>query len=261
MSENTPRSVVNVAAYKFVPLDQLAERRKELLRRCRSLELKGTILLSPEGINLFLAGTRPAIDEILGVLRRQPELADLTAKESLSTRRPFGRLMVKRKREIIAFGVNGIDPAKRTSRRLSPRKLQRWLDEGRDVTLLDVRNDYEIDHGTFAHARTIGVASFRQFPQACSELEDDLKQRPLVMFCTGGIRCEKAGPFLEQQGFDEVYQLEGGILKYFEDCGGEHYDGNCFVFDERVALDSELRGIHETRDSDYAETSISRGHC
>jgi len=233
-------SVVNIAAYKFVTLNDLEPRRLALRDRCRELALKGTILLSPEGINLFLAGAREAIDALVNELRAQPEFADLETKESFSDRQPFNRMLVRLKQEIIAFGVDGIDPRVKTSRRLPAKELKAWLDEGRPVTLLDTRNDYEIDLGTFDNAVPIKLDEFRRFPDAIAELPEELKERPVVSFCTGGIRCEKAAPFLEKAGFKEVYQLEGGILKYFEECGGAHYQGDCFVFDQRVGLNPDL---------------------
>ena len=138
------------------------------------------------------------------------------------------------------FGVPGIDPAKRTSPKLAAKELKQWLDEGRPVTLLDTRNDYEVKLGTFKNAWPIGIDHFRDFPAAVAKLPESLKEQPIVMFCTGGIRCEKAGPFMEGQGFKKIFQLDGGILKYFEDCGGSHYDGECFVFDGRVGVDARL---------------------
>ncbi len=233
--------IVNIAAYKFVTLDDLPARRIALRDRCRELGLKGTILLSPEGINLFLAGSREAIDAFVAGLRSQPEFADLETKESFSDRQPFNRMLVRLKKEIIAFGVEGIDPRVETSRRLPARELKAWLDEGRPVTLLDTRNDYEIDLGTFDNAIPIKLDEFRRFPEAVAELPEEMKEQPVVSFCTGGIRCEKAAPFLEKAGFKDVYQLEGGILKYFEECGGAHYRGDCFVFDQRVGLNPELK--------------------
>ncbi len=231
---------VNIAIYKFCPMEHLSTRREHLLALCKGLSLKGTILLSPEGINLFLAGSRIAIDEFLAELQSEPLLADLEVKESFSSHQPFSRMLVKIKREIIAFGVDGIDPLRKTSPRVTATELKQWLDEGRAVTMLDVRNDMEYEVGTFANAMAIGIDDFRDFPAAVSALPDDMKDQVIVTFCTGGIRCEKAGPLMEDQGFNHVYQLDGGILKYFEECAGEHYDGECFVFDKRVALDSNL---------------------
>ncbi|MCC6414863.1 MAG: sulfurtransferase [Opitutaceae bacterium] len=234
-------AVVNLSAYKFTPMSGLPELRARLLDLTKTLGLKGTILLSGEGINLFVAGRRPAADALITELRSLPGLADLTPKESLSDDQPFNRMLVKIKREIIAFGVEGIDPTARPAPKLPPQELKRWLDEGHPVTLLDTRNDYEVRMGTFKGARIPHIDSFRDFPKAVGQLPPELKEQPIVMFCTGGIRCEKAGPFMQHAGFKQVHQLEGGILKYFEECGGAHYEGECFVFDKRVGVDPQLR--------------------
>ena len=233
-------AVTNIAAYQFATLSGLKEWRAELLDLCRRAGLKGTILLSTEGVNLFVAGETAGVERLLEALRSRPGLEGLTAKYSESSHQPFTRLLVRIKREIIAFGVPGIDPARRTSPKLSPHELKQWLDEGRPVTLLDTRNDYEVKLGTFRGARTMGLDHFRNFPAAVQALPPELKEQPIVMFCTGGIRCEKAGPYMEREGYPSVYQLEGGILKYFEDCGSAHYDGECFVFDHRVGVDPAL---------------------
>ena len=243
----TTTKILNIAAYKFVTLDRLPERREELLALCEQLDLRGTILLSPEGINMFVAGAADCVARLLNHLRDQPEFADLEAKESINDYQPFNRMLVRIKKEIIAFGVDGIDPREFTSPRMEARELRKWLDEKRDVVLLDVRNDYEIEIGTFKNAIPVKVDHFRDFPQAIRELPEELKDKPIVTFCTGGIRCEKAAPLMEREGFNQVYQLEGGILKYFEECGGDHYDGECFVFDQRVAVDSELAETQTTQ--------------
>ncbi len=232
--------IVNIAAYKFAELSDLKPLRERLIAHCKAAGLKGTILLSTEGINLFVAGEREAIDALLIELRRIPGLESLTAKISVSRHQPFNRMLVRIKREIIAFGVPGIEPAKRTSPKLAASELKQWLDEGRPVHLLDTRNEYEIKLGTFAGATTLGINHFRDFPAAVATLPPAWKEQPVVMFCTGGIRCEKAGPFMEREGFQNIFQLDGGILKYFEECGGAHYQGECFVFDQRVGVDPEL---------------------
>ncbi len=232
--------VVNIAAYKFADLTELSELRSELRALCQSRQLKGTILLSPEGINLFVAGERDGIDALIGRIQQIPGLADFEFKESLSQEQPFQRMLVKIKPEIISFGVEGIEPHRYTSPRISAEELKQWLDEGRPVTLLDTRNNFEIDAGTFRDAVAIDIDSFRQFPDAAEKLPEELKQQPVVTFCTGGIRCEKAAPYLERVGFENVLQLDGGILKYLEVCGGDHYDGDCFVFDRRVAVNEKL---------------------
>jgi RluA family pseudouridine synthase len=237
-------TVVNIAAYKFASLDDLKRRRERLQTLSKEWDLKGTILLSPEGINLFVAGGALQIESLLLELHSWPGLADLQAKYSETDHQPFRRMLVRLKKEIIAFGVEGINPALRTSPKLPPRELKRWLDEGREVTLLDTRNDYEVKLGTFKNALPIGVDHFRDFPKAVEQLPEEMKERPIVMFCTGGIRCEKAGPFMERVGFKNVFQLEGGILRYFEECGGAHYDGECFVFDQRTGVDPTLHQTH-----------------
>ncbi|MDB6023141.1 MAG: rluA [Pedosphaera sp.] len=239
--------IVNIAAYKFVSLPDLRLLRARLLALCRGWELKGTILLSAEGINLFVAGEAEKINLLLAELRSWPGLADLQPKVSETDHQPFRRMLVRVKKEIIAFGVEGIDPAQRTSPKLAAKTLKQWLDEGRPVTLLDTRNDYEVKLGTFKNALPIGVGHFREFPEAVRNLPAKLKEQPIVMFCTGGIRCEKAGPFMEREGFKNIFQLDGGILKYFEECGGAHYEGECFVFDQRVGVDPSLQETDSTQ--------------
>ena len=264
----------NIAAYKFASLRDLEALKSELREMCTKAGMRGTILLSPEGINIFVAAARPAIDRLLVRLRTIPELADLTAKLSESDHQPFNRMLVKIKKEIIAFGISGIDPACRPAPRLGPRQLKQWLDQGRSITLLDARNTYEVKLGTFRGAHTLDLDHFREFPTAAACLPNDLKDEPVVTFCTGGIRCEKAAPLLQKAGFAQVFQLDGGILRYFEECGGEHFEGDCFVFDKRVALDASLRETGaalcfvcqtpltaiEQEDPRYVE-SISCPHC
>ena len=234
-------SITNIAAYRFATLTDLKVLRARLISQCGEWNLKGTILLSTEGINLFVAGGGAEIDLLLAELRAIPGLETLTPKISLSDHQPFNRMLVRIKKEIIAFGVEGINPALRTSPKLAPQTLKQWLDEGKPVTLLDTRNDYEVKLGTFRGAKVLGLDHFREFPAAVATLPEHLKDQPIVMFCTGGIRCEKAGPYMEREGFREIFQLDGGILKYFEECGGAHYDGECFVFDQRVGVDPALR--------------------
>lgn len=232
--------ITNISTYKFAPLTDLKALRLELIDRCKKWKLKGTILLSEEGINLFVAGKRERIESLVEILRTVPGLEDLTPKISESDHQPFTRMLVKIKKEIIAFGVESVRPADYTSTKLKPTELKKWLDEGRDFLLLDTRNDYEIKLGTFNKAVSLGIEHFRHFPNAVRTLPPEKKDKPIVMFCTGGIRCEKAGPFMEQEGFKNIYQLDGGILKYFEECGGAHYEGGCFVFDQRVGVDPTL---------------------
>jgi predicted sulfurtransferase len=248
--------IANIAAYRFAHLEDLPALRIDLLAFCRLNNLRGTILLSSEGVNLFVAGAQDPIDALLARLRSIPGLEKLEAKVSRTAHQPFRRMLVRLKKEIIAFGVPGIEPARRTSPKLTPQQLKAWLDEGRKVTLLDTRNDYEVKLGTFEYALTVGVDHFRDFPTAVAKLPAELKDQTVVMFCTGGIRCEKAGPYMESQGFRNVLQLDGGILKYFEECGGAHYRGECFVFDQRVGVDPAL---HESDAAQCFKSSLMRG--
>jgi UPF0176 protein len=237
----TAMNVLNIAAYRFVALDHLPRLRTALEARAAELGLKGTILLAAEGINLFLAGDGDAIESLLQTLRADARLAPIEVKRSWSSTQPFGRLRVKIKREIVSMRRPEIDPGATPAPRLSPRELKRWLDQGRDVVLLDTRNQFEVELGSFENTLALGLKCFNDFPGATQALGESLKDRPIVAYCTGGIRCEKAAPWLIAQGYREVYQLEGGILNYFEQCGGAHFRGSCFVFDERVALDPALR--------------------
>lgn len=232
---------INIAAYKFASLGNLPELQAELRESCATAGMRGTILLSPEGINLVIAARPAAVEHLLVRLKTIPGLANLAVKRSESVYQPFNRMLVKIKKEIIACGVPGVDPARRPAPRLAPRQLRQWLDQGRPLTLLDTRNSYEVKLGTFRGARTLGLDHFREFHTAAGALPNEMKSEPVVTFCTGGIRCEKAAPILEMAGFTRVFQLDGGILRYFEECGGAHYEGDCFVFDKRVALDASLR--------------------
>ncbi|MBX9743291.1 MAG: sulfurtransferase [Chthoniobacterales bacterium] len=231
---------INLSCYHFLVLENLPQLREQLRNLCHALNLKGTILLAPEGINFFVAGRREATDQLMTELRTILELPHLTAKESESDKQPFRRMLVKVKQEIIAFGVEGINPARHTSPYLKPQTLKTWLDEGKPLVLLDTRNDYEVRMGTFKNAVPAKIRHFRNFPEAIKKLPPEWKNQTMVTFCTGGIRCEKAAPFLEREGFQQVFQLEGGILNYFKECGGAHYQGECFVFDQRVGVNPQL---------------------
>lgn len=238
---------LNVAAYEFAPLDDLKERRIRLLALCKDRHVKGSILLSPEGINVLVAGEADHVEAVLEEIRRWPGLHDLTPRIRGSETLPFQRMHVRVKKEIIAFGVDGIDPSRRASPKLAPQTLKQWLDEGRSLTLLDARNGYEVELGTFERAVPIGIDHFREFPQAVDRLDPCLKDRPVVIFCTSGIRCEKAAAYMEQVGFKQVFLLDGGILNYFEACGSAHYEGECFVFDRRTGLDPALQPTQWTQ--------------
>lgn len=235
--------IVNIAGYKFARLSQPEQLRAELSALCGQLGLKGTILVSGEGINVFAAGERVAIDALIARLRAEPHLGELSFKESFSAVQPFGRMRVKCKREIVPG--NAPDALDAPAPRVSAAQLKQWLDAGVALTLLDTRNAFEVALGTFRGARHLQLANFREFPEKAAALEQDLRDQPIVTFCTGGIRCEKAALLLLAQGFRRVHQLDGGILEYFNQCGGAHYEGDCFVFDERVALTPQLTPVRQ----------------
>ncbi len=189
---------------------------------------------------MFIAGPRQGVDCVLAAVRSIPGFEELPVKQSQTDYQPFNRMLVKIKQEIIPVGCPEIAPVAEASPKIAPRELKRWLDENQDVALLDTRNDYEVSLGTFKGAIDLNLKTFREFPAAAAALPEEIKKRPVVMFCTGGIRCEKIGPYMKGLGFEKIYQLEGGILKYFEECEQEHYEGTCFVFDQRVAVDPSL---------------------
>jgi UPF0176 protein len=256
-------NTLNIAAYRFVALADLPQMRAALETRCAALGLKGTILLAEEGINLFLAGGASAVEAFVETLRADSRFAAIEVKRSWSERQPFKRLQVKLKREIVSMRRPEIKPAQAGAPRLAPRELKRWLDEGRELVLLDTRNQFEVEAGSFDNTLSLGLTSFSDFPNATAALAQEIKDRTVVTFCTGGIRCEKAAPWLISQGFNQVYQLDGGILNYFEQCGGAHFHGECFVFDERVALDPALRPagaapLREGKSGDPAGVDFAR---
>jgi predicted sulfurtransferase len=228
----------NIAGYKFITLTNLSSLQTTFMQNCQDLDLKGTILLSEEGINLSLAGSVENIITFKNQLHTDNRFSDMTFRESQSTHQPFKRLKIKIKKEIITLRRPEVQPAKKRASEISPEEFKHWLDEKRDITILDTRNDYEVKFGTFNNAIDLHIKDFCEFIKATETLS---KEKPIVMFCTGGVRCEKAGLHLLNQGFPEVYQLDGGILNYFAKVGGAHYQGECFVFDERVALDSNLQ--------------------
>lgn len=232
-------SILNITGYKFINLSGLENLQEQLHACCNELSLKGTILLSAEGINLSLAGIPQAIATFRSVLVGKPSFHDMTFRESFSETQPFKRLKIKLKKEIITIRKDQQQPNENfRAATISPAKLKEWLDEDHQFTLLDTRNEYEIRFGTFKKAAHLNINQFHQFPEAAKGLS---KSQPIVMFCTGGIRCEKAAISLIEQGHEEVYQLDGGILNYFIEVGADHYQGECYVFDERIAVDPGLK--------------------
>ena len=237
--------ILNISCYKFVLLPDAAALRDVLHARAMDAGLKGTVLLAEEGINFFLAGPAGAVRGFVEQLRADARFADLNPKESWSATVPFRKMLVKVKREIIRMDHPAIRPVEGRAPAVAPATLRRWLaqghdDDGREVVTLDTRNAFEVQHGTFQNAIDWRIGKFTEFPPALREHKGELQGKTVVSFCTGGIRCEKAAILMREEGVEHVYQLEGGILKYFEETDGAHYDGRCFVFDEREALAADL---------------------
>ena len=243
--DNSAYPIINIAAYRFISFEADEAARVRFLNICIQLELKGTILLSPEGINLFLAGTRSAIDAFLVWLKADERFAQIEVKESGSQAQPFKRMMVKCKPELITMKHPLIKPELGRAPAVAPATLKRWLDNGvddagRPVVMLDTRNGFEVDVGTFDGTVDFRIAKFSEFPGVVAQHRAEFAGKTVVTFCTGGIRCEKAAIHMQNVGFEHVYQLDGGILKYFEDVGSAHYTGDCFVFDHRTAVNPDL---------------------
>ncbi len=240
MASVAPYTVI--ALYHFSPVLRCASLQSELDTLCRQHNLCGTLILAPEGINGTVAGSTQGTQRLIRFLHAQPEFAALQYKESFASQAPFHRMKVLLKKEIVAFGQSAISPAERTGTYVSP---ETWnaLIEDPEVTLIDTRNTYEVEVGTFEGAQSPNTQYFRDFPDYVKEELDPRKNRKIAMFCTGGIRCEKASAYLLQQGFQEVYQLHGGILKYLEDVPEEQsrWQGECFVFDSRVSIQHGLK--------------------
>jgi UPF0176 protein len=248
--------ILNIAGYKFIELTRLDALRKQLQAQCDALGLLGTILLSPEGINISLAGSESSMVTFKSQLMADQYFENMRFHETYSAEQPFQQLKVKLKSEIITLRQGDVAPLNdNRAPDISPAELKQWLDEKRDIILLDTRNDYEYRFGTFVGAINLQLKNFGELPVAVSNLD---KHKPVVMFCTGGIRCEKAALYMMNDGFNEVYQLDGGILGYFAQVGGAHYEGECFVFDERVALAPDLKA-HGTQQCKVCQGPIGVG--
>ena len=245
-------SVVNIAGYKFEPLVDPIDLVSLYQQKCDELELKGTMLISKNGINFSLAGTQKATDTIIAFLEEDNRFLNIPLKVTYSNTQPFRRMKVRFKKEIISLGRMDINPRELTGERISPQDLKNLLDNKEDVLVLDTRNEYETRVGKFENAIDLNLDTFRDFPKAIESLPEEYKDKQIVMYCTGGIRCEKASAVMMKAGFVDVKQLEGGVLDYFKETGGAYWEGDCFVFDERVALDTELN------ETDYIYCYICR---
>lgn len=236
----------SIAAYHFVAIDDTDDFAARIRAKAGSLELLGTVLVAEEGLNLFLAGDADAIGAFVAHLRGDARFADIRVKTSRSATAPFARLKVKVKPEIISFRRDGASPLRGRAPAVMPADLARWIadghdDQGRRLVLLDTRNREETGYGSFDGALTLPIDNFTDLPEALAPHREHLADATVVSFCTGGIRCEKAALWMRASGMDNVLQLDGGILGYFEEVGGAGYRGECFVFDERIALDPALR--------------------
>ena len=249
MNEN---SVVNIAGYKFEPLENPVDLVRMYQQKCDELKLKGTMLISKNGINFSLAGTQQATDTIIAFLKEDNRFLNIPLKVTYSETQPFRRMKVRLKKEIISLGRKDINPRELTGERISPQDLKNLLDNKEDVLVLDTRNEYETRVGKFENAIDLNLDTFRDFPKAIESLPEEYKDKQIVMYCTGGIRCEKASAVMMKAGFADVKQLEGGVLDYFKETGGAYWEGDCFVFDERVALDTDLN------ETDYIYCYICR---
>lgn len=273
------QNIVVAAMYKFVHLPDFRELRDKLIKVCDSHSLKGTLLLAEEGINGTVAGSREAIDALSGFLREDSRFSDLRHKESFVSETPFYRMKVRLKKEIVTMGVPGTDPEQLTGSRVDYRQWNELISDP-DVLVIDTRNEYEYEIGTFKNAISPHTKTFREFPEFVNREMHVDKNKKVAMFCTGGIRCEKASNYLLKQGFNDVFHLNGGILKYLEDIRDEGKDdenlwqGDCFVFDGRVAVDKNLQqgnyeqcfacrmplSKQELKSNDYVK-GISCPHC
>ena len=263
------------AMYKFVALENYKEMRQPLHQVMEGNGIKGTLLLAEEGINGTVSGSREGIDKLLAYLNSDSRINPISFKESLHEEKPFYRTKVKLKKEIVTMGVQGIDPTKTVGTYVKPKDWNELISDP-EVLLIDTRNDYEIEIGTFQNAVNPNTETFREFPQYVKDNLDPEKHKKVAMFCTGGIRCEKSTAYLKEQGFDEVYHLEGGILQYLEDVPKEDtmWEGDCFVFDNRIAVNHDLEKsvydqcyacrlpiTEEDKQSDKYEAGVSCPHC
>ena len=245
-------SVVNIAGYKFEPLDNEIDLIPIYQQKCDELLLKGTMLISKNGINFSVAGTQQASDSFIDFIEKDNRFLNIPLKVTYSETQPFRRMKVRLKKEIISLGRKDINPREMTGEKISPEALKNLLDTKEEVLVLDTRNEYETRVGKFENAIDLNLDTFRDFPKAIESLPEEYKDKQIVMYCTGGIRCEKASAVMMKAGFADVKQLEGGVLDYFKETGGAYWEGDCFVFDERVALDTELN------ETDYIYCYICR---
>lgn len=232
--------IANITGYKFTPIDDELLLRETILKYSTDLNLKGTVLISSKGLNFSVSGTRKNIDNFIFFIRSDKRFSDVDIKITYNNYQPFRKMLVRIKKEIISMGVDEINPFQFTGQKISPKELSNRLDNNEEIVLLDTRNEYEVRLGTFKNALDLDLDSFRDFPEEIEKLREELNGKEVVMFCTGGIRCEKASALMLENGFENIKQIEGGVINYFKETGGKHWNGDCFVFDDRVALNKDL---------------------
>lgn len=232
--------IANITGYKFIPIKDELVLQETILQRSTNLNLKGTVLISRKGINFSVSGTKNNIDKFLLFIRSDSRFADVDVKITYNAYQPFRKMLVRIKKEIISMGIEEIDPFQFTGQKISPKELNKKLNNNENIVLLDTRNEYEVRLGTFKNAIDLNLDSFRDFPKEIEKLRKKLNGKEVVMFCTGGIRCEKASALMLKNGFENIQQIDGGVINYFKETGGRHWNGDCFVFDDRVALDKDL---------------------
>ncbi|MDB4833615.1 rhodanese-like domain-containing protein [Acidimicrobiia bacterium] len=232
--------IANITGYKFTPIEDELHLKETILRRSINLNLKGTVLISSKGLNFSVSGTKNNIDKFIFFIHSDSRFADVDVKITYNEYQPFRKMLVRIKKEIISMGIEEINPYQFTGQKISPKELNDKLDNNEEIVLLDTRNEYEVRLGTFKNALDLDLDSFRDFPEEIEKLRDDLNGKEIVMFCTGGIRCEKASALMLENGFQNIKQIEGGVINYFKETGGKHWNGDCFVFDDRVALNKDL---------------------
>ena len=232
--------ISNITGYKFIPITDRKSLQGKIQKHSNKLGLKGTVLISEEGLNFSIAGEHEAIQDFIKFLRSDKRFSEIDIKTTYNDYQPFRKMLVRIKKEIISMGIDEIDPFTFTGEKITPKELQDKLNNNEDIVLLDTRNEYEVRLGTFEDAVDLNLDSFRDFPNKIMSLDQKMKNKEIVMFCTGGVRCEKASALMLKNGFKNVKQIDGGVIKYFEDTGGSYWNGDCFVFDDRVALDKNL---------------------
>ena len=233
-------NIANITGYKFTPITDTKLLQEKIINLSEENNLKGTVLISDKGINFSVAGLIENTSKFVKVIKKDKQFSDIDIKTTFNEYQPFRKMLVRIKKEIISMGVDEINPYEFTGEKIKPFELNKKLDAGEDVILLDTRNEYEVRLGTFENAIDLNLDSFRDFPTKINGLREQIGDKEIVMFCTGGVRCEKASALMLKSGFKNVKQIDGGVINYFKETGGAHWNGDCFVFDDRVALDKEL---------------------